>query len=137
MRFRYDKLITREMLNGIPNFRWCLRPGCEAGQIHIAEKDGPIFTCCDTTCRFKTCVNHNMPWHEGETCVEYDYRTVGKFKDDAASEERIKELCKRCAKCDSPIEKNNGCDHMTCVYTLELVGFCGCLLTTVVLKFRF
>ncbi|KAH8657412.1 hypothetical protein BGZ60DRAFT_415842 [Tricladium varicosporioides] len=102
------------MLNSIPNFRWCLRPGCEAGQIHDINEDSPIFICCDTTCGYKFCVNHSIPWHEDETCAEYDYRTVGKFKDDAASEESIKKLCKRCAKCESPIEKHKGCDHMTC-----------------------
>ncbi|KAF4635464.1 hypothetical protein G7Y89_g2641 [Cudoniella acicularis] len=112
---RYDRLATRAILNAIPNFRWCLRPGCESGQIHVTGDDGPIFKCCDPNCGFRFCVTHSMPWHEGETCAEYDYRTHGRFKDDEASVKTIQEVCKICPKCNSPIEKNGGCDHMTCL----------------------
>jgi hypothetical protein len=68
------------------------------------------------------CIIHKDAWHEGETCEEYDYRSLGrKVQDqraleDAASLEAISKLSKKCPgqNCHYNIEKNYGCDHMTC-----------------------
>ena len=114
--FRYDRLATRAAMSAIPNFRWCLNPKCESGQIHESGLDEPIFTCA--SCKFRSCTKHNQPWHEGETCDQFDYRKSGKKHRDeeAASEKLIAETTKKCPKCDSNIEKNEGCDHMTCKF---------------------
>lgn len=63
---------------------------------------------------------HEDTWHEGETCEEYDYRKSGKKERDQkiqeeASIKAIDKLTKKCpGGCGWPIQKNNGCDHMTC-----------------------
>jgi hypothetical protein len=49
-----------------------MSPGCESGQIHEDADAGPIMTC--NHCGFKSCVIHQMPFHEGETCSQYDDR---------------------------------------------------------------
>ena len=108
------------------NFRWCLRAGCTNGQIHESGIDGPIFRCA--SCGFGVCVIHNTPWHEGETCTEYDYRTDKslKRKEEEASKVTIEKTTKKCPKrtCGANIEKIDGCDHMTCKITLQarLIG---------------
>lgn len=121
---RFDALSAREALNDDPNFRWCRRAGCKSGQIHENGTDGNIFRCI--VCNFKVCTVHEDTWHEGETCEEYDYRTSGrKERDQKAQEEAslkaIGELTKKCpgkrGKCGWNIEKNDGCDHMTCKFT--------------------
>lgn len=118
---KFDALSAREALNDDPNFRWCRRAGCKSGQIHENGTDGNIFRCI--VCKFKVCTVHEDTWHEGETCEEYDYRTSGrKERDQKAQEEAslkaIGELTKKCpgrrGKCGWNIEKNDGCDHMTC-----------------------
>jgi hypothetical protein len=67
------------------------------------------------------CIIHEDAWHDGETCEEYDYRSSGRKAQDQSAEEAaslvaIRELSKKCPgpNCVYNIEKNNGCDHMTC-----------------------
>jgi E3 ubiquitin-protein ligase RNF14 len=115
--FRFDAIATREALNNDPDFRWCHRAGCESGQIHENGVDGNIFQC--VACDFKVCVVHEDTWHEGLTCEEYDYR---KLLDQQmqASVNAISQLTKKCpgkdGQCGCNIEKNGGCDHMTCMF---------------------
>ncbi|KAF2425764.1 hypothetical protein EJ08DRAFT_594135, partial [Tothia fuscella] len=111
---KYDTLSTRAALAAIPNFHWCLSPTCPSGQEHEAHADGPIFACHG--CGYRYCTQHSIPWHEGETCQQFDYRVSSKKKRDEeqASEDTIRNTTKPCPRCEAAIEKNNGCDHMTC-----------------------
>ncbi|KAK5767568.1 hypothetical protein LTS12_002410 [Elasticomyces elasticus] len=85
-----------------------------------------IFTC--KGCGAKACVPCDRPYHEGETCAEYQERR--KFQtetEDKASEKFIKKQCKQCpnAECKKPIEKNGGCDS---VYFINVSGhYKGCM----------
>jgi hypothetical protein len=118
---RYEKLVVRATLSAIPSFRWCIGPGCESGQIHEAGTNSPIMRC--VLCGFKTCVQHETKWHDGETCKEYDDR-VNKREEEkkanSATMQLIFDTTKRCpgTGCIFNIEKNQGCSHMTC--TLDL-----------------
>lgn len=97
----------------MPDFRRCLAPKCGSGQVH-ADDDGPLFICY--ACGTKMCIHHQVRWHEGDTCREYDYRMDGtqKKKEEKASEATKKKTTKACPSCQAPIEKNDGCDHMVC-----------------------
>lgn len=70
---------------------------------------------------------HNVPWHEGETCDEYEYRKDPKVREmeEKATEKEIKGSAKKCpgGKCGVNITRNGGCDHMRC----ELNLFFDCL----------
>lgn len=113
---KYDHFSMLSVLSTMPDFRWCLSRRCKSGQIHITGTEGPIFRC--VSCSAKACVVHNVPWHEGLTCREYDYSKNPRLKkkEEQASERAVKELTKRCPGkgCNAPIERNGGCDHMTC-----------------------
>ncbi|KAF2797013.1 hypothetical protein K505DRAFT_322868 [Melanomma pulvis-pyrius CBS 109.77] len=111
---QYDRLSTRAALEAIPGFRWCIAKGCKSGQVHDGWNSTPRFRC--VACKASHCVAHQIPWHRKETCAQYDYRTDSKIKkaEDSASRKLIKELAKKCPGCKWNIEKNNGCDHMTC-----------------------
>lgn len=116
---QYDTFSMRAALSDDPNFRWCTAPGCTSGQIHMSGEEGNIFTC--VACLYRVCIIHGVAWHEGETCEEYTYRVNGqKEKDQRAQEEAsvqaIGQLSKKCPgpKCIYNIQKNDGCDHMTC-----------------------
>lgn len=69
---RYDELATRAALESIQGFRWCIAKGCKSGQVHEQGTAMPRFTCL--ACNASHCVVHGVPWHQGETCAEYDYR---------------------------------------------------------------
>lgn len=51
------------------NFIWCTA-GCGSGQIHDSDARHPIVTCLH--CGQRSCFKHNVPWHEGLTCKEFD-----------------------------------------------------------------
>ncbi|KAF2709796.1 hypothetical protein K504DRAFT_477016 [Pleomassaria siparia CBS 279.74] len=111
---RYDKLNTRAAMEAIPGFQWCIAKGCRSGQIHEGENLMPRFKCVE--CKASHCIPHQIKWHKGETCAQYDYRTNADFKkaEDKASRKLIKETAKKCPGCGWHIEKREGCDHMTC-----------------------
>jgi hypothetical protein len=54
------------------DYQWCMSPACKSGQIHDDAEAGPIMTC--NHCGFRSCVLHQVPFHEGETCSQYDDR---------------------------------------------------------------
>ena len=100
-----------------PEYRQCLRPGCTFGQLHEEGDKGPLLRCGD--CCFRMCYVHNIPWHEGQTCSEYTYQLgcgAERNREEEASEAVVVKISKPCPSCESPIEKNQGCDHMTCKY---------------------
>ncbi|KAF2266075.1 hypothetical protein CC78DRAFT_164676 [Lojkania enalia] len=123
---RYDTLSTRAALSTIPNFLWCQSPSCPSGQIHSGTpSSNPVFTCI--TCSHTYCLNHSsVPFHYNESCAQYDARIAGvpaqfevekeRVELEKEGEKVVRETAKRCpnAVCGWWIEKNEGCDHMTC-----------------------
>ncbi|KAF2856778.1 hypothetical protein T440DRAFT_356672, partial [Plenodomus tracheiphilus IPT5] len=116
---RYDNLHTRAVFSALPNFTWCMSPTCTSGQFHNHHNDSssssPKFRCLK--CRNTYCVRHGVSWHKGETCKAYDAKMERQIKraEDVASLETIRRTTKKCPKCGRCIEKNFGCEHMTCV----------------------
>jgi len=99
-------------LQGVPNFCMCLGPGCESGQVHVSGNRQPIMTC--NVCGFKTCFTHQMPWHEGMTCADYDWIGARQNEENDASLTLIRNVGMICPSCSAPGIKVSGCDHMTC-----------------------
>ncbi|KAL7798176.1 hypothetical protein V8C37DRAFT_368983 [Trichoderma ceciliae] len=66
---RYETLALRAAMGEAENFFWCTS-GCGSGQIHDTGHDQPIVTCLH--CAHRSCFHHNVAWHQGLTCEEYD-----------------------------------------------------------------
>ncbi|CAK4034646.1 E3 ubiquitin- ligase [Lecanosticta acicola] len=117
----YETLITRNALSSLPEFAWCLSPTCTSGQLNNSadgsENDRENYMHC-VACGYKQCLHHRVPWHTGETCTQYTYRTSGqKSRDEeAATRAIIDSISKKCPgpNCGWRIQKIDGCDHMTC-----------------------
>lgn len=118
---RYEAKGIMSFVSNDPNFVWCQSQYCEAGQEHVGGIDQPIVTC--QSCGFKTCFKHHIPWHENMLCDEYDTRLPlsdderrTRAQQELASVAAVHQVSKPCAnrKCRAPIEKDMGCDHMTC-----------------------
>lgn len=111
----YDNLASLEAMSTLPNFRRCLAAGCESGQIHFEGAAQPIMTC--GACRRKTCFTHEIEWHEGRTCdqVNEELRNARRVERRANDAYFITNT-KRCPNetCGRRIEKDGGCQHMTC-----------------------
>lgn len=106
---RYDNFMLRNVLNDLEEFRFCLSPTCNSGQIHPPEC--PNFVCI--ACRAQHCVEHNLR-HEGETCEEYDLRNPGRQQDEMVTEEMKQSTSNTCPKCNKVVHKFDGCNHITC-----------------------
>lgn len=128
----YDRLQLLRNLAEQPNFRWCLRESCGAGQIFDivapsrttgegageSEMESRLRhrVACDA-CGFEICFAHQTRWHEGLSCAEFDtLRANGGDPDDAATRAWLGRNTKPCPgpRCGVPVEKTGGCFHMTC-----------------------
>jgi hypothetical protein len=93
--------------------------GCSSGQIHDEGVEANIFRC--VACGFRVYTVHNIPFHEDETCADYDRRVQLEKEmegiqreQEAASLAEVQRCAVVCPGCQAPIQKTSGCDHMTC-----------------------
>ncbi|KAL2070311.1 hypothetical protein VTL71DRAFT_13337 [Oculimacula yallundae] len=109
---KYEKFMLQTFLSKDPNFRWCLSPLCETGQLYQTPPIDPKTSCEE--CNYEMCFKHEMPWHDGLTCDEYD--SVRDHGDPSYGEtqEWIRTNTKPCPGCQVGIQKGEACFHMTC-----------------------
>ncbi|KAF2432679.1 hypothetical protein EJ08DRAFT_585096 [Tothia fuscella] len=118
---RYQHLSFRSALGNMPDFVWCMAPGCDSGQIHTQE-DGTILNC--VACNSKSCVDCNRLWHEGETCEDYKLRTGTTEDHEKASEAEVLKISKECPGCKMRLQKEGGCEHITCECNYQFCWLC-------------
>ncbi|PHH49372.1 E3 ubiquitin-protein ligase arih1 [Ceratocystis fimbriata CBS 114723] len=104
VKARYYDLMNTAHYSDDPDFMWCVNGDCQYGQIH--PPNATKVQC--SRCSQVMCFHHRGPWHQGQTCAQNDART------DTATDEWLQDNTKPCPKCQTPIEKNGGCYHMTC-----------------------
>ncbi|EDO02672.1 hypothetical protein SS1G_05149 [Sclerotinia sclerotiorum 1980 UF-70] len=109
---RYCELALRNYSRSQAKFNWCLASNkCYSGQIH--EGGNARMICI--SCKESTCVHHQLPWHEGLTCAEYDNSTRKHSGEEEKSREEVRKISVACPKCAAPIEKKGGCAHIKCL----------------------
>ncbi|KIJ49526.1 hypothetical protein M422DRAFT_59265 [Sphaerobolus stellatus SS14] len=115
---RFRELVVRHYLAHQPQLKYCPAPSCVYAvktQTNVSKaslpKVVPIVRCSD---------NHAFCF--GCT-IDSDHRPLvcpvarlwmKKCQDDSETANWIKSNTKECSKCQSTIEKNGGCNHMTC-----------------------
>jgi hypothetical protein len=72
-------------------------------------------------CSFVACTVHNVAFHHGESCAQYDERMREErillnsvHAQEAASARVLAWISKPCPGCGINIQKDGGCDHITC-----------------------
>ena len=70
------------------------------------------------SCNFLSCFLHDVPWHQGLTCSQFDERS--RNSDDHATQALLDADTKQCPRCYSRITKNGGCDRTFYFYYLLL-----------------
>merc|ERR1711998_17444 len=114
----YDRVLIKQSLQQLTEFRWCSRPGCGSRQLVEGANANPIMTC--HLFSHRTCFRHRITWHSGKSCEMYDCEMGN--SEEAQLVHWIEGNAKRCPRCGVGIEKNEGCDHMTCKRS---AGGCG------------
>ncbi|KAH0262307.1 hypothetical protein KCU91_g13488, partial [Aureobasidium melanogenum] len=107
---RYDKNLLKTFVEEDVDFHYCMSKKCKSGQVHIGGEDMPIFCC--KVCNHKHCMACEIPWHEGETCDQYQARHDEEIIETEAMIRQTSKVCP--GGCGARIERNGGCPHMTC-----------------------
>jgi ariadne-1 len=112
---RYHELLTRTYVEDKEQMKWCPAPDCQnAIECGIKKKDldkvVPTVAC---DCKHRFCFGCALPDHQPAPC-ELVKKWLKKCADDSETANWISANTKECPKCNSTIEKNGGCNHMTC-----------------------
>ncbi|KAJ7100491.1 hypothetical protein C8R44DRAFT_641881 [Mycena epipterygia] len=97
-------------VNGHPlDFHYCPSPDCE--MVYRPSQTGSSFQC--PSCLIQVCPACNVEYHEGMSCAEHQDNLTGGLS--ALAKWREENNVKQCPNCHADIEKDGGCNHMTCV----------------------
>lgn len=112
---RYRELLNRTYVDDKENLRWCPAPNCEfVVDCPITQKQlveiVPSVTC---VCGYQFCFGCGHAEHQPCPCGLVK-KWLKKCEDDSETANWISANTKECPKCISTIEKNGGCNHMTC-----------------------
>lgn len=111
-RKHYEEFSLRSFVDDNKKIAWCTAPGCTNAAEALVERTGqPLDVDC--TCGNSFCFNCSEEAHRPVDCTTVRNWMV---KNSAESENMTWILAntKPCPKCNRPIEKNQGCMHMTC-----------------------
>ncbi|KAJ2707328.1 hypothetical protein FB645_000839 [Coemansia sp. IMI 203386] len=112
---RYNTNLTRSFVNDRDSFVWCPAPNCKyAIECHVPRSalrtTVPSVACA---CGNQFCFGCQLADHMPAPCYLAS-KWLEKCRDDSETSSWIKVNTKECTKCRSTIEKNGGCNHMTC-----------------------
>lgn len=115
LKTRYHELLTRTYVEDKEILKWCPAPDCEnAIECGVKKKDldkvVPTVVC---DCKHRFCFGCILAEHQPAPC-KLVKKWLKKCADDSETANWIHANTKECPKCNSTIEKNGGCNHMTC-----------------------
>lgn len=109
VRARYQHLITNSFVECNRLLRWCPSPDC-SNAIKVQYADTRPVLC---KCGLTFCFTCGHEWHDPVKC-KILRKWIKKCSDDSETSNWIAANTKECPKCHVTIEKDGGCNHMTC-----------------------
>jgi ariadne-1 len=106
---RYVGFLAKAFVDDHPNIKWCPAPGC-GNAVRSDLRSAKLVTC---HCGFRFCFMCSTEAHAPASCDEM-IRWKKKCADDSETFNWLKVNTQICPKCKTSIEKNGGCNHMTC-----------------------
>ncbi|CAE6996954.1 hypothetical protein P3342_000490 [Pyrenophora teres f. teres] len=112
---RYHTLLTRTYVDDKENLKWCPAPDCKyAVECGVKSKElARIVPTVHCECGHDFCFGCTLNNHQPAPCSLVK-KWVKKCEDDSETANWISANTKECPNCNSTIEKNGGCNHMTC-----------------------
>ncbi|KAI7332765.1 hypothetical protein KC315_g4501 [Hortaea werneckii] len=94
-----------------------------------------IFQC--HACGARACGPCDRPYHDGESCVQYQHRIRDRLDEEDQTLQTIQKSTRKCPACGVNIQKNGGCPYMichkcktsfcwTCMQEIDSTGRCNC-----------
>ena len=100
---------------------WC--PTADCSYAFVYDKETSVLNC--PKCMKSYCLNCRVPEHKGQTCKEYQIN-MRVDQNDVKFFDFVKgHKFKQCTQCQFWVEKNEGCDHMTCRCGYQFCYRCG------------
>ncbi|KAJ3299914.1 hypothetical protein HK104_006065 [Borealophlyctis nickersoniae] len=112
---KYVNLLLRTYVDDNDFLRWCPAPNCEyALECHVPTSSyTEVVPTVQCRCGHRFCFGCGLPDHLPCICALVKI-WLKKCQDDSETANWISANTKECTKCNSTIEKNGGCNHMTC-----------------------
>lgn len=104
---KYHKYVVRDFIDSSTYMHWCPSPNC--GLIAIGTGNSDIICRCN----FPYCTSCGHEAHRPATCKELEQWLI-KNTNESENSSWILVNTKGCPQCSRRIEKNKGCNHMTC-----------------------
>lgn len=119
---KYDKFtLNLFVMNNAKDTSCCPTAGCD--YIFFLYQGDHQFQC--PKCNKDYCLNCKTDWHDNITCENYQHY----HNEEALDRDFYKFVAgqnfKKCIKCAMWVEKNEGCNHMTCRCGAEFCYKCG------------
>ncbi|KAF9814078.1 hypothetical protein IEO21_05318 [Rhodonia placenta] len=117
---RFQELLVRHFVGAMPNLKYCPYPSCTytvSCPVSVSKTSlsstVPIVTC-GASAAHKFCFGCHVDSDHRPVICAVAKMWLQKCRDDSETANWIKSNTKECSKCQSTIEKNGGCNHMTC-----------------------
>jgi len=117
---KFEEYILHSFVSGRNNLQWC--PGKECVNAIKAEYGAPLTIDCPS-CHHLWCFACQQPAHLPCTCELAD-KWMKLHSTDSENVTWVRAFTKQCPKCKNHIEKNQGCNHMTCRCGYEFCWLC-------------
>ncbi|EAY12640.1 IBR domain containing protein [Trichomonas vaginalis G3] len=118
----YTKFLIETQISENPNLKHCINPRC---QKILTTKSICLCLAAECECGARICWCCGEEAHDPVTCETKD-KWLSITQEDSLSERWEKQNSKRCPNCKAAIEKNGGCNHMTCYKChYEFCWICG------------
>lgn len=104
---QYDTFFVRNFIETCKNMKYCPAPGCEK----VAVGSGVTTVRCH--CGHPFCMRCGEEAHEPASCTQLAEWTE-KCGNESETANWILANTRKCPACNARIEKNQGCNHMTC-----------------------
>lgn len=115
LKARYHVLLNRTYVEDKDTLKWCPAPDCQnAIECGVKKKDlDKVVPTVSCLCNHRFCFGCILDDHQPAPCTLVKL-WLQKCADDSETANWISANTKECPKCNSTIEKNGGCNHMTC-----------------------
>jgi E3 ubiquitin-protein ligase RNF14 len=137
---KYESMLLAKTLDSMPDLVYC--PRCETP---VLEDEGDDHCGRCTNCMYAFCTLCRDAWHAGAECLNAAQRlavlegrragnsqmseeALRKYREelaDATAAAYVAKRGKRCPECKAGVEKNEGCNKMTCACGAYFCWTCG------------
>ncbi|PIA53346.1 hypothetical protein AQUCO_00900134v1 [Aquilegia coerulea] len=117
---KYSNHLFKSYVEDNRRIKWCPAPGCDNAVKYIGDFENYDVSC---NCECGFCWNCTQEAHSPVDCDTVS-NWILKNKDESENVNWILVNSKPCPKCKRPIQKNEGCNHMTCKCGFHFCWLC-------------